>query len=122
MVIKKVMDDLKFWVSVVMELYIMCIDVFLEVSFEDGKWIEQDLVYIQEFLSNVLVFINVLVIYGDKIQNWKLMGFSIFSGINILDLIGVEILLVFGFCNWRFLFIIDSFFGWMDVQMKCYFL
>lgn len=40
MVIKKVMDDLKFWVSVVMELYIMCIDVFLEVSFEDGKWIE----------------------------------------------------------------------------------
>lgn len=115
---KKVMDDLKSWVSAAMELHTTCIDALLEVSPEDGKRIEQDSAHTQELLSNALAFINALATYGDKIQNWKLTGFSIPSGINISDLTGVEIPPVPGFRNRRLLSTTDSLPGWMDAQTK----
>lgn len=49
------------WVSVVMEFYMICIDVFMEVNNVMGLVFVKKLVKMDEFLSNFLVFINVLV-------------------------------------------------------------
>lgn len=60
-----------------MEFYIICIDVFVEISVFEFYIVEMKY-YIEEFLSNVLVFVEVLFIYGFNLLLWKY-----FKGVNV---------------------------------------
>jgi pectinesterase len=123
---QQAMDDIKAWVSGAMELHTTCVDAFLEVSLADGQTLQQQANRTDQLFSNALAFVNAMAAYGDDVLQWKPMGFSLPSGVDLSDLSGLRIPQIPGFGNRRLLSSRSDWVsesesalpGWMDAQTQ----